>query len=187
MIILITGVAGFIGSNLAVRLIEDGHYIIGIDNFSYGCMANLTSILDNDKFELITRDLTKGCDTSYYKFDVMVHLASQKIPRYSNSYKTINDNSTMTNNVISGCLKNKARLLFASTSDVYGKNTNVPFSEDSDLVLGSTDIKRWAYATSKMHSEHSIIATHEEKGLDYTIMRFFSCYGVRNGCCICNR
>jgi len=178
MKVLITGVAGFVGSNLAIKLINDGHSIIGIDDLSHGSMINLDSILDHENFKLDIMDLTDdSCNTSNYKFDIMVHLASQKIPRYSNSYKTINDNSIMLSNAIDGCLKNKARLLFSSTSDVYGKNKDIPFSEDSDLVLGRTDIKRWAYAVSKMHSEHSIIATHEEKGLDYTIMRFFSCYG----------
>lgn len=177
MKILITGVAGFIGSNLADRLLFHGHHVVGIDNYSHGCFDNIKDIWDNEKFSFIHGDLTTFCRTRDIDFDILIHLASQKIPRYSNSYKTLYDNSKMLENVIDGCLKNKAKLVFASTSDVYGKNIDIPFSEESALVLGNTNVKRWAYAVSKMYSEHYIIANHEEFGLDYTIMRFFSGYG----------
>ena len=85
----------------------------------------------------------------------------------------------------------KSKIIFASTSDVYGKNPDIPFDENSDLVMGPTTVKRWAYALSKMYGEQYIIANHDEYGLEYTITRFFGSYGphqnlpggvVRNQC-----
>jgi UDP-glucose 4-epimerase len=74
-------------------------------------------------------------------------------------------------------MKNFVRLLFASTSDVYGKNPNLPFSESSDLMIGSPENKRWAYALSKLHTEFLVSAAGRSSGLPYQIMRFFGCYG----------
>lgn len=176
---VITGVAGFIGSNLANRLIKEGHYVVGIDNLSHGSMNNLKKVLGSRSFKFIEGNVQDDdlLETLHFNYDYLVHFASQKIPRYSNSYATLRDNSKMTEKVIDACLKMNAKLVFASTSDVYGKNENIPFTEDSNLVLGRTDVKRWAYAVSKIYSEHNIIANAEAFGLKYTIMRFFSVYG----------
>lgn len=177
MTIIITGVAGFVGSNLASDLLKNNNKVIGIDNFSYGSMNNIHELVKNPNFQFIEGDLNDYSIISKLKGDVLVHLASQKIPRYSTSYKTIYDNSIMMGNVIKKCLDDKIKLVFSSTSDVYGKNVNIPFSEESDLVMGPTIVKRWAYAVSKIYNEHAIIANHEELGLEYTIMRFFGSYG----------
>ena len=111
------------------------------------------------------------------KADIIVHLASQKIPRYTNALRTLEENYLMLRNVVHKCIMDKSKILFASTSDVYGKNPNVPFSENSDLVMGPTTVKRWAYALSKMYGEQYIIANHDEYDLKYTITRFFGSYG----------
>ena len=177
MKVLITGVAGFIGSNLADRILKEGHSVIGIDNLSYGELANIENFKNHDSFTFIKKDLNDAGVLDGLEADVVYHLASQKIPRYSSSYKTIVENSKLLDNVLAFCMKVKARLIYASTSDVYGKNPDVPFSEESNLVMGPTNVKRWAYATSKMHGEHKIQAYHEEKGLQYTIVRFFGSYG----------
>lgn len=177
MTVIITGVAGFIGSNLAAELLQQGYKVIGIDNFSYGTINNIHAVLQNKKFQFIEGNLKDYNILHSLKGDVLVHLASQKIPRYSNSYVTIYDNSAMIGNVIKKCLTSKIKLVFSSTSDVYGKNPDIPYSEESNLVLGPTTVKRWAYAVSKINSEHSIIANGQELGLEYTIMRFFGSYG----------
>lgn len=177
MKVLITGSAGFIGSNLAEALLHRGHEVIGIDDFSYGERRNIESLKSNQHFKFIESDIKKFGVLNNIKCDVLVHLASQKIPRYSSSFKTIVENGLMTDVVINKCLRDGSRLLFASTSDVYGKNPNIPYSEESNLVLGPTDVKRWAYATSKIFSEHKILAYYEEKNLNYTIVRFFGSYG----------
>jgi UDP-glucose 4-epimerase len=70
-----------------------------------------------------------------------------------------------------------AKLVAASTSDVYGKNPAVPFSEDSDLVTGRPQVRRWAYAISKMYGEQLLFAMHERHGIDVVILRFFGGYG----------
>ncbi|PLX11549.1 MAG: nucleoside-diphosphate sugar epimerase, partial [Marinilabiliales bacterium] len=177
MRILITGVAGFMGSNLAERLLKEGHEVIGIDNLTYGSKENIRHFYDDSRFEFVFGDVTNPLLLKDYSAPVIVHLASQKIPRYSNALKTLDENYTMLKNVVSKCLLDKSKIVFASTSDVYGKNQNVPFSEESDLVLGHPAIKRWAYALSKIYGEQYIIANHEEYGLEYTIARFFGSYG----------
>jgi len=177
MKIAITGVAGFVGSNLAKRLLSEGHEVIGIDNYSFGNSRNIEPISTNNHFTFYQRDARDYRSFADIKADVWVHLASQKIPRYSSSFYTLNDNHQMTDNLIQKCLEDKVKLVFASTSDVYGKNTDLPFNEESNLVMGPTNVKRWAYSVSKMYSEHKIIANHDELGLQYTIMRFFGSYG----------
>lgn len=177
MKIAITGVAGFVGSNLTKKLLNDGHQVVGLDNFSYGNKRNIAPFDGNKNFEFFEKDVRNPESISDIKADVWVHLASQKIPRYSTSYFTLNDNYVMTDNLIAKCLKDKVKLVFASTSDVYGKNTQLPFNEESNLVMGPTNVKRWAYAVSKIYSEHKIIANQDEFGLEFTIMRFFGSYG----------
>ena len=174
---IITGAAGFVGSNLSQRLLKEGHRVIGIDNLSYGSRENLAAIIEHPGFRFIEGDICDAGILAGLEGETIVHLASQKIPRYSNSYRTIEENNVMSSIVIQRALDLGARLVFASTSDVYGKNPSIPFSEESNLVLGPSKVKRWAYAASKIHSEHKIIATGEEKGLRYTIMRLFGSYG----------
>lgn len=177
MHVLITGGAGFIGSNLAKRLLTESQVeVTAIDNLSYGKVSHLAEIKSTN-FKFIQGDIGNPFVLKGLKFDVIVHLASQKIPRYTNAYRTLEENNTMLKNVIRKCLDDNSKLVFASTSDVYGKNPEVPFSEESNLVLGSSTVKRWAYATSKMYGEHLIQAHHDEYGLEYAITRFFGSYG----------
>ncbi|MBS1921545.1 MAG: NAD-dependent epimerase/dehydratase family protein [Bacteroidetes bacterium] len=177
MKILITGVAGFIGSNLAKKLLQRGHTVVGIDNLNYGFLRNIDFAKGNPDFEFVMGDIANPLIMNNIKADIVVHLASQKIPRYTNALRTLEENYLMLRNVVQKCIHDKSKILFASTSDVYGKNPHVPFSEDSDLVMGPTNVKRWAYALSKMYGEQFIIANHEEYGLTYTITRFFGSYG----------
>ena len=174
---IVVGAAGFIGSNLCQNLLKDGHQVIGIDSLEYGSLRNINEIINNKYFHFIKGDITKEDLLSKVKGDTLVHLASQKIPRYDNSLRTLFENDLMTKLVIEKCIKDKIKLVFASTSDVYGKNPNLPFTEKHNLVLGPTNIKRWAYAASKIFSEHMIIANSEANKLNYTIVRFFGSYG----------
>jgi len=177
MRIFITGVAGFIGSNLARLLLNKGHIVSGIDNFSYGETRNIASIINHQRFNFINGDICNPFIYNNVKADVIVHLASQKIPRYNNAFRTLTENETMLKNIVNKALLDKSRILFSSTSDVYGKNPIVPFTEESDLLLGPTTVKRWAYALSKIYGEHYLIACGEEFGLNYTINRLFGSYG----------
>lgn len=177
MKIIITGVAGFIGSNLVKRLLELDHEVIGVDNMSYGESRNIKPFFINSKFSFINGDICNPNMLNGIKADIIVHLASQKIPRYSSALRTIDENYMMLKNIIDKCLRDNSKIVFASTSDVYGKNPIIPFHEESDLLLGPTTVKRWAYALSKMNGEHYIKACNEEFGLKYSIARFFGSYG----------
>ena len=177
MKLLITGVAGFIGSNLARALLNKGYEIYGIDNLSYGSLSNIESFKTHNKFHFTLGDLCNPFMLKDIKVDLVIHLASQKIPRYSNAYRTLEENSIMLKNIINKCINDKCKIVFASTSDVYGKNKELPFKEDSDFVLGNSTVKRWAYALSKIYGEQYIIANSDEFDLNYTIVRFFGSYG----------
>ncbi len=177
MKILITGAAGFIGSNLACSLLRRGHTVTGIDNLNYGFLRNVKSIASNPNFTFINGDIANPLILNDVNVDVIVHLASQKIPRYTNALRTLEENYLMLRNVVQKCILDKSKIIFASTSDVYGKNPNIPFHENSDLVMGPTTVKRWAYALSKMYGEQYIIANKDEYNLTYTITRFFGSYG----------
>lgn len=177
MNIIITGVAGFIGSNLANTLLQLNHKVTGIDNLSYGLIRNIKKHSSNKNFTFINNDLKNEVVLNSLKGDVLVHLASQKIPRYTSALITLDENSIMLKNVIKKCLTDKIKLVFASTSDIYGKNPDIPYTENSNILLGPTTVKRWAYAISKIYAEQYIIANHAEFELEYTIMRLFGSYG----------
>ena len=143
MKISITGVAGFIGSNLCAALLEKGYSVVGIDNMSQGCKKNLEDFRIHPNFEFheidvrddaSVLDVTKGCE-------VIVHLAAFKIPRYSDALDTLLINSHGAESVAKAAVSHGAKVVAASTSDVYGKNRELPFDETSDLVMGSPDVR----------------------------------------------
>lgn len=176
---LITGVAGFIGSNLARELLKRDYKVVGIDNFSQGFRRNIENLFSQSHFkfyegdvcdgELIS-DISKGVDS-------IIHLAAFKIPRYGNAMATLKINTKGTENILEAAKQNKCKVVFASTSDIYGKNPSLPFSEESDLLLGQTNVKRWAYAVSKIYDEHLCFAYYEEYGVAVVILRYFGGYG----------
>jgi UDP-glucose 4-epimerase len=108
---------------------------------------------------------------------VLVHLAGFKIPRYGNALETLLVNTHGTESLLNAAADTGARFVFASTSDVYGKNPSVPFAETNDLYLGPTSVKRWAYATSKILDEHLCFAYQQERGVPATVLRLFGSYG----------
>lgn len=179
MRILITGAAGFIGSNLSGELLSRGHEVVGFDNLSQGSLLNLRSVESNPSFELreadirderAMREAADGCD-------VIVHLAAYKIPRYSDAYETLMINGLGSEIVAQTAARTGAKIVAASTSDVYGKNPQLPFSEEMDSVIGSPQVKRWAYAVSKMFEEQLLLACHERFGVDVVLLRLFGGYG----------
>jgi UDP-glucose 4-epimerase len=179
MKVLVTGVAGFIGSNLASELLRRGHAVRGLDNLSQGTLLNVSSFEANADFDFLEGDIrdeqavaaaAEGCDA-------IVHLAAYKIPRYGDAYDTLMINAVGSEVVGRVAGRTGAKLVAASTSDVYGKNENVPFSEDLDSVIGAPDVKRWSYAVSKMFEEQLLFACHERFGIDVVLVRFFGGYG----------
>lgn len=175
--LIVTGAAGFIGAQVCKELINLDYSVLGIDNLTYGSEARLTSLEHSSKFTFINADAAEINKLVFGGADGLIHLASEKIPRYSSGWETLEKNQHVSDAVLKYCIDHQCKLFFASTSDVYGKNPKIPFTETSDCVLGSSLNKRWTYAGSKLLTELKIAAAHEEFGIEFQIMRFFGCYG----------
>ncbi len=178
---LITGGAGFIGSHLAQRLLEQGHEVVIIDDLSTGRMENIEPF--RHRVEFVTGDirdaalmqlLTSHCH-------VVFHLAAAVgVELIANDpVRTIETNIGGSEIVLEAAHKFGRKILIASTSEVYGKNENIPFREDDDLVLGSTSMSRWSYACSKAIDEFLGQAYYRQYGLGVVIARFFNTIGPR--------
>lgn len=180
--VLVTGVAGFLGSNLTERLLAEGHHVVGVDNLSMGLMSNLTEAIGNSSFRFIKGDVTdrkifSGLDDD---IDVLVHLAAFKIPRYGKAIDTLKINYYGTENALDFGKERGIKCVLASTSDVYGRNPDVPFSEEhSDSLIGNSKAPRWSYAVSKLFDEHLALAYQDAYGFPVTLLRFFGSYGPR--------
>lgn len=180
--ILVTGVAGFLGSNLIEKLLSAGHRVVGIDNLSMGSRSNIAEALNHPDFRFIEADATKRhvFDKISDEINVAVHLAAFKIPRYGNAIDTLKINYYCTENVLEFSRERNIKCVLASTSDVYGRNPEIPFSEErSDSVIGSSKSPRWAYAVSKLFDEHLALAYQDAYGFPVTLLRFFGSYGPR--------
>ncbi len=174
---LVSGAAGFIGSHVCKALLDKGFCVIGVDDYRRGGEHALRPCLNAAEFKFIQRDISEIEQFDLPDIYGIIHLASSKIPRYSSGWEVMEGNQKSNTAVLDYCIKRNIRLLFASTSDVYGKNPHPPFSETHDCVLGSAENKRWAYAASKLQMEHALFAAGREFGLNFQIMRFFGCYG----------
>ena len=179
MNVMVTGAAGFIGSNLTVELLRRGHSVIAFDDLSQGTMLNLGSVVDHERFSFRqgdVRDVQATADAAIGA-DVIVHLAAYKIPRYTDAYDTLMINGLGSETIAQTAARTGAKIVAASTSDVYGKNPVTPFREDMDSVIGNPHVKRWAYAISKMFEEQLLLACHDRFGVDVVLLRFFGGYG----------
>ena len=179
--ILITGAAGFLGSHLVDVMLGRGYDVVGVDDLSHGNLRNLEEAGLSNRFTLYELDV---CDIAALRrqvgrVDTIVHLAAYKIPRYSTATATLIVNSQGTLNVLQFACEHSARFIITSTSDVYGKNPVVPFSEDSNSVFGPSTVARWAYAASKLFDEHLVFAMAEDAGIYCTVLRIFGSYGPR--------
>jgi UDP-glucose 4-epimerase len=178
---LITGVAGFLGSHLADALLSVGYEVIGVDNLSQGSLRNIASAQRKPRFsfhQIDVRDLD-GLREVARGVGVIAHLAAFKIPRYGNAIETLLVNSEGSKHLLQIAVENKAKFVLASTSDVYGKNADIPFSEESNSVLGSSKVARWSYAVSKLYDEHLALAFADTYGIPVNIVRIFGSYGPR--------
>ncbi len=181
--VLVTGAAGFLGANLVDKLLAEGHSVIGIDNLSMGSKDNLEDALKHEKFQFVEGDvaarewLTSVRDLD---FDCVVHLAAFKIPRYGKAIDTLKINYHGTENALDLARERKCKCVLASTSDVYGRNPDIPFKEDgTDSVIGSSKSPRWAYAVSKLFDEHLAFAYQDAYDFPVTLLRFFGSYGPK--------
>ncbi|HEY2941827.1 MAG TPA: NAD-dependent epimerase/dehydratase family protein [Vicinamibacteria bacterium] len=177
--VMVTGVAGLIGSHLARALLERGHEVVGVDDLSLGREANLEDLLGHSAFRFHRADILDRpqLERAAEGATTIVHLAALKIPRYDGYLKTLEVNAKGTEAVLECARREKARVVFASTDDVYGKNPDPSFSEESALVLGDSKVNRWAAAVSKVYGEHLCFAFAESHGVPVSIVRYSGIYG----------
>lgn len=180
---LVTGGAGFIGSHLAQRLLEDGNQVIVVDNLSTGRLVNIEGFKKHPGFDFIEGDIRDAelMEALAKRSDVIFHLAAAVGVKLiaDSPVRTIETNIGGTEKVLEAANKFHRKILLASSSEVYGKNEAVPFCEDNDIVLGSTSLPRWAYACSKAIDEFLGLAFYQQYGLPVVIARFFNTIGPR--------
>jgi len=179
MRILITGGAGFLGSHLSDAFIARGDEVFVLDT---GSIVKVRHLLDEPRFHYIHDTIfnLELLDGLAAKVDLIYHLAAVVGVEYyvADPYETLNVNVNGTQNVLKAAYKYNRKVVFSSTSEVYGRNPKVPWSEDDDRVLGATTIDRWCYSTSKAVGEHFCFAYHK-LGLPVVVLRYFNVYGPR--------
>jgi len=180
---LITGGAGFIGSHLAEALLAHGHRVTALDNLATGSTENIQHLREHPRFRLVV-DSALNAELMHRlagEADVIYHLAAAVGVRWiiDHPLLSIQTNIRATELVLEAAEASGSRVVVASTSEVYGKNTAVPLREDSDSIIGSTQITRWLYANSKATDEFLALAYHRERGVPVIIVRFFNTVGPR--------
>ena len=182
MRVLVTGGAGYIGSHLVDALIKRGDEVLVIDNLSTGKIENIRHVLGHPTFHFINDSILNEALLERFvpSMDLIFHLAAAVGVRnvLQDPLAAINTNVRGTEVVLGLAFKYWKRLVLASTSEIYGKASHVPFREDDDRVLGSTAVARWSYSMSKAIDEHFAFA-YAVKGLPVSILRYFNSYGPR--------
>src|SRR3954463_9837424 len=183
MVYLITGGAGFVGSHLAERLLDRGDEVLLMDDLSTGSMANIRHLKKYDRMHYFLEPIENRQLLAELvdEADVIFHLAAAVGVRLivESPVRTIETNVNGTQLVLEAACKKRKLVFTASTSEVYGKNINVPFREDADLVLGPTTKGRWSYAASKALDEFLALSYWKEKKLPVIVVRFFNTVGPR--------
>jgi len=180
---LITGGAGFIGSHLADKLLGHGHRVLVLDDLSTGRLTNVAHLDGHPRFECHVASVFDRSTLAALvdRCEAIFHLAAAVGVRLivESPVRTIETNVRGTEAVLELAHVAGKTVLLASSSEVYGKGTQVPFSEDDDLVLGNTRTGRWSYACSKALDEFLALAYARERGLRTIVVRLFNTAGPR--------
>jgi len=181
---MVTGAAGFVGSHLVGELLDRGYEVHATDIADAATSHNLDDVRGREGFHYTRLDIRDAeAVRAWYRpeADILFHLASIVGVRYY-----MEDPLALVDIVVGGtrtllglAAEHDTRLLFTSTSEVYGKNPAVPWPEDADRVLGPTSVDRWSYSSSKAVCEHMIYGMSRVKNLRFSIVRFFNVYGPR--------
>jgi UDP-glucose 4-epimerase len=182
--VMVTGAAGFVGSHLTEALLARGHVVHALDVVELDAARNLEKVCEHPRLRYTCADVRDAeALGAWYEpgAETLYHLASVVgVHRYMDDPLALVDIVVGgTRTLIGLAAEHDTRLLFASTSEVYGKNPSVPWSEDSDRVLGPTSVDRWSYSSSKAVCEHMIYGMAHTHGLRFSIVRFFNVYGPR--------
>jgi UDP-glucose 4-epimerase len=179
MKVLITGGGGFVGSHLADAFLARGDEVFVLDN---GSVAKVRHLMGKPGFHYVRDSIfdLEILEGLIAKADLVYHLAAVVgVEHYvGDPFEVLNVNVNGTQGVLKLAFKHQKKVVFSSTSEVYGRNPKVPWSENDDRVLGSTRIDRWCYSTSKAVGEHFCFAYHS-MGLPVTVVRYFNVYGPR--------
>ncbi len=180
---LITGGAGFIGSYLAEALLARGERVRVIDDLSTGRLENIGHLEQKKEFKfyrgtVLNRSLMERL---IKESDIVYHLAASVGVKYvlENPLDSLNVNVDGTRVVLELAAKFNTKVVFASSSEIYGKNGRRLLKEDDDCKFGSTRVSRWGYSCTKALGEFLALAYHREKGLPVLIVRFFNTCGER--------
>jgi len=181
--VVVTGGYGFIGSHLVSALLDRGDTVTVFD-FAKNTRDTSIDFDTHPNFRFVQGDVTDLASLEQAlapDVDTVFHLAAVVgVKNYLNDpLRVLDVNVIGTRNVLELSQRHGTRVVFASTSEVFGKNPNPPFAEDDDRVLGSTRTARWSYSTSKAMAEHLVFAMHSAHGLPVTVVRYFNVYGPR--------
>jgi UDP-glucose 4-epimerase len=183
MRILVTGGAGFIGSHRCERVLGRGDEVVCLDDLSTGRPENLAECRAHARFELVHGSVLdeRTVERCVAGVDGVCHLAARVGVRLvlEEPTATLGDNVLGTRLVLAAAARRGARVLFASSSEVYGRNESPPFAEDGPLLSGATQEPRWSYACSKAMGESLAFAHAREQGLGVVVVRFFNVVGPR--------
>jgi UDP-glucose 4-epimerase len=180
---LVTGGAGFIGSHLVEALLQGGNEVVVLDTLSTGRLSNLDAVKGYPGFTFVQGSVLDdlAVDDAVRSCDIVVHLAAAvgvklivEQPLYS---LTTNIKGAIT--VLEAAHRYRRKVMVASTSEIYGKNNSGPLNEQSDRILGSPAVARWAYSTSKAVDEILAYAYHRERDLPTIVVRLFNTVGPR--------
>jgi UDP-glucose 4-epimerase len=181
--IMVTGVAGMIGSHFLDALLDRKYSVIGIDNLSYGSIENIRHNIGHANFKFYNVDVTdlEALKILGRDIDIIVHLAAfKKIGEKDMSMPTFQINGKGTENVFEVAKMWGCKVVYASTSDVYGMSPDLPLREDGDLLLGPSMIKRWSYAVSKLYGEQLAFAYHNDHHVPVVVIRYFGGFSPRS-------
>jgi UDP-glucose 4-epimerase len=182
MRILVTGGAGFIGSNLVDALMEQRHEVTVIDNLAIGKASNIGHHLESDSFHFVNDSIlnVNTLERLIRQADLIYHLAAVVGVKYvvEDPLHAIITNVRGTENVLELAFKYWVKTVIASSSEIYGKSTDVPLHEDGDRLLGPTTVGRWSYSDAKAIDEYFALA-YARKGLPTVVVRYFNAYGPR--------
>ena len=180
---LITGGAGFIGSHLCEALLNSGNRVTVIDDLSTGRLNNVTALREYPDFNFVNHTVQDEIvlDRLVSQCDIVFHLAAAVGVRLivENPVHTIETNIMSTHSLLKIASRYNVKVLIASTSEIYGKSTKLPFNEEDDRVLGPTTKSRWSYSSSKAVEEFLALSYNAQMGLPIVIVRLFNTIGPR--------